>query len=223
MSQRKHAQLFDCFDVLSFDKNDIDAIVSEAKSLGAKTRAQANELILLWAHDRFGIKIVDTLDGVRIVTQNPVVDETYPASSGYQRRVRIQVGVHGMSGEEALIFARSRHGSSDFDRASRQQQVITAIRAQADVDSIRTNIVGLISSLKDALKNDRARIQVGRISPFGLMEMSRQRIRSSVLESSTEKCPICAGSGHVRSVSSVALQLLRTLEETRALVENASP
>ena len=67
--------------------------------------------------------------------------------------------------------------------------------------------------LKDALKNDRARIQVGRISHFGLMEMSRQRIRSSVLESSTDKCPHCGGSGHVRSVSSVALHLLRMLEE----------
>jgi ribonuclease E len=67
--------------------------------------------------------------------------------------------------------------------------------------------------LKDALKHDRARIQVGRISHFGLLEMSRQRIRTSVLESSTEKCPICGGSGHVRSVSSVALQLLRAIEE----------
>ena len=68
--------------------------------------------------------------------------------------------------------------------------------------------------MKDALKNDRARIQVGRISHFGLLEMSRQRIRTSVLESSTEKCPACGGSGHVRSVASVALQLLRSLEET---------
>src|SRR6266487_3957847 len=67
--------------------------------------------------------------------------------------------------------------------------------------------------LKDALRNDRARIQVGRISHFGLMEMSRQRIRTSVLESSTEKCPHCGGTGHVRSVSSVTLQLLRTLDE----------
>jgi ribonuclease E len=67
--------------------------------------------------------------------------------------------------------------------------------------------------LKDCLKNDRARIQVGRISHFGLLEMSRQRIRSSVLESSTEKCPVCGGTGHMRSVSSVTLQLLRTLEE----------
>ena len=68
--------------------------------------------------------------------------------------------------------------------------------------------------MKDALKHDRARIQVGRISHFGLLEMSRQRIRTSVLESSTEKCPVCGGSGHVRSVSSVALQLLRAIEET---------
>jgi ribonuclease E len=68
--------------------------------------------------------------------------------------------------------------------------------------------------LKDCLKNDRARIQVGRISHFGLLEMSRQRIRTSVLESSTDKCPHCGGTGHVRSVSSVALQLLRMIEET---------
>ncbi len=68
--------------------------------------------------------------------------------------------------------------------------------------------------VKECLKHDRARIQVGGISHFGLLEMSRQRIRTSVLESSTEKCPACGGSGHVRSVASVALQLLRSLEET---------
>ena len=67
--------------------------------------------------------------------------------------------------------------------------------------------------LNDCLKNDRARIQVGRISHFGLLEMSRQRIRASVLESSTEPCPHCGGTGHVRSVSSVALQVLRGIEE----------
>jgi ribonuclease E len=67
--------------------------------------------------------------------------------------------------------------------------------------------------LKECLKQDRARIQVGRISHFGLLEMSRQRIRTSVLESSTDKCPYCGGSGHVRSVSSLALQMLRALED----------
>ncbi|MFG1352053.1 Rne/Rng family ribonuclease [Xanthobacter autotrophicus] len=67
--------------------------------------------------------------------------------------------------------------------------------------------------LKDCLKNDRARIQIGRISHFGLLEMSRQRIRTGVLESSIEVCPHCGGTGHVRSAASVSLQLLRALEE----------
>ncbi|AZN72166.1 ribonuclease E/G [Georhizobium profundi] len=67
--------------------------------------------------------------------------------------------------------------------------------------------------LKDALKNDRARIQVGRISHFGLLEMSRQRIRASVLESTTQVCDHCGGTGHVRSQSSVALHVIRSIEE----------
>jgi ribonuclease E len=67
--------------------------------------------------------------------------------------------------------------------------------------------------LKEALKNDRARIQVGRISHFGLLEMSRQRIRTGVVESTTSLCPTCQGTGHVRSPASVALHVLRALED----------
>ncbi len=81
-----------------------------------------------------------------------------------------------------------------------------------DMDEKRNNRA-VERRLKECLRHDRARIQVGHISHFGLLEMSRQRIRSSVLESSTEKCPQCGGTGHVRSVSSVALQLLRSIEE----------
>jgi ribonuclease E len=81
-----------------------------------------------------------------------------------------------------------------------------------DMDEKRNNRA-VERRLKECLKHDRARIQVGRISHFGLLEMSRQRIRTGVLESSTEKCPYCGGTGHTRSVSSVALQLLRSLEE----------
>ncbi len=81
-----------------------------------------------------------------------------------------------------------------------------------DMDEKRNNR-SVERKLSDCLRQDRARIQVGRISHFGLLEMSRQRIRASVLESSTEPCPQCGGSGHVRSVSSVALQLVRGLEE----------
>ncbi len=81
-----------------------------------------------------------------------------------------------------------------------------------DMDEKRNNRA-VERKLSDCLRQDRARIQVGRISHFGLLEMSRQRIRASVLESSTEPCAQCGGSGHVRSVSSVALQLLRGIEE----------
>ncbi len=67
--------------------------------------------------------------------------------------------------------------------------------------------------LKEALKDDRARIQVGRISHFGLLEMSRQRIRFGVVESSTHKCPTCQGTGLVRSVESLALMVMRSVED----------
>ncbi len=67
-------------------------------------------------------------------------------------------------------------------------------------------------AMKDALRHDRARIQLGRISSFGLMEMSRQRLRTGVLEASTHICPMCDGSGYVRAIPSAALAALRTLE-----------
>ncbi len=67
--------------------------------------------------------------------------------------------------------------------------------------------------LKECLKGDRARIQVGRISAFGLMEMSRQRLRPSLIEASTQVCPHCTGLGHVRSTESAALHVLRAVED----------
>jgi ribonuclease E len=71
-------------------------------------------------------------------------------------------------------------------------------------------------AMKEALKNDRARIQVGRISSFGLMEMSRQRLRTGVLEATTRACPHCDGTGLVRTASSAGLSALRLIEEEAA-------
>ncbi|MDZ3837234.1 MAG: ribonuclease E/G [Rhodospirillales bacterium] len=67
--------------------------------------------------------------------------------------------------------------------------------------------------IKEALKTDRARIQVGRISPFGLMELSRQRLRPSLLETSFEPCPYCGGMGVCRTTESTVLSILRKIEE----------
>ncbi|QJB68649.1 Rne/Rng family ribonuclease [Parasphingorhabdus halotolerans] len=78
------------------------------------------------------------------------------------------------------------------------------------------NVRKVERAMRDALKNDRARIQVGRISSFGLMEMSRQRLRTGVLEASTKVCPHCEGTGLVRTASSSALSALRLIEEEAA-------
>jgi ribonuclease E len=77
----------------------------------------------------------------------------------------------------------------------------------------RRNNAAVEKRLKDALRNDRARIQVGRISGFGLLEMSRQRLRPGMLEATTQPCPHCHGTGLIRSDNSIALAILRALEE----------
>jgi ribonuclease E len=81
-----------------------------------------------------------------------------------------------------------------------------------DMESKKNN-AAVERRLKEALKNDRARIQVGHISHFGLMEMSRQRLRPSLAETSLTVCPHCAGMGHVRSTESAGLHVLRAIEE----------
>ena len=84
-----------------------------------------------------------------------------------------------------------------------------------DMDN-NSNVRKVEKAMKEALKNDRARIQVGRISSFGLMEMSRQRLRTGVLEASTRPCPHCEGTGLVRTASSSGLSALRLIEDEAA-------
>ncbi|MFQ6023675.1 MAG: Rne/Rng family ribonuclease [Acidiferrobacterales bacterium] len=88
---------------------------------------------------------------------------------------------------------------------------MTPVRSQRAVEN----------RLIEALKADRARVQVGRISRFGLLEMSRQRLRPSLGESSTLVCPRCIGTGHIRSVQSSALSILRMVQE-EAMKENTA-
>ena len=79
-----------------------------------------------------------------------------------------------------------------------------------------SNVRKVEKAMKEALKDDRARIQVGRISSFGLMEMSRQRLRTGVLEASTRMCPHCEGTGLVRTAASAGLSALRLIEDEAA-------
>ncbi len=98
--------------------------------------------------------IVDTIGGVTINVQNPVLDDHYPGKNGASLRVYIPAGVQHMDGTEALIYARSRHTSNDFDRAQRQQRVILSIREQVDPRKVLDNLSQLLKDLKTSFKTD---------------------------------------------------------------------
>ncbi len=99
--------------------------------------------------------IIDALGGVTINVQSPVVDDDYPGDNG-PTRVYIPTGVQHMTGAQALIYARSRHGSSDFDRGARQQRVILSVREQTDIAALaRPDVLAaLISQVKSAVHTD---------------------------------------------------------------------
>jgi LCP family protein required for cell wall assembly len=100
-------------------------------------------------------KVVDALGGVTVNVQLPVVDDNYPGDNG-KLRVYIPTGVQHMSGAEALVYARSRHGSSDFDRSARQQRVLLSLRQQADFATLaRPDVLSaLVQATKGAVRTD---------------------------------------------------------------------
>jgi len=98
-------------------------------------------------------QVVDALGGVTINVQLPVVDDYYPGDKG-ALRVYIPTGVQHMTGAEALVYARSRHASSDFDRASRQQRVILSLRQQADFATLLQRLPDLVKSTKKTVRTD---------------------------------------------------------------------
>jgi polyisoprenyl-teichoic acid--peptidoglycan teichoic acid transferase len=104
-------------------------------------------------------QIVDTMGGVTVNVQVPVVDDTYPASNGDERRLYIPTGLQHMDGAQALQYARSRHGkpghsSTDFDRAARQQRLLLSLREQADPQQLIPKLPALIDALQSAVKTD---------------------------------------------------------------------
>ncbi len=136
---------------------------------------------------------------------------------------------------EALVSIDINSGRSTREHGIEQTAVATNLEAAREIArqlrlrdmaglvvidfidmEVNSNVRKVEKAMKDALKDDRARIQVGRISGFGLMEMSRQRLRTGVLEASTRECPHCEGTGLVRTASSAGLSALRMLEEEAA-------
>ena len=114
---------------------------------------------------------------------------------------------------EETAYKTNLEASEEIARQLRLRDLAGLIVIDYIDMEVSRNIHAVERKLKDALRVDRARIQVGRISHFGLLEMSRQRLRPSVMESAGVVCPACAGSGHVRSTEATALFVLRALEE----------
>ncbi|HEU5048564.1 MAG TPA: Rne/Rng family ribonuclease [Rickettsiales bacterium] len=157
-------------------------------------------------------------------------------NSMYDQSVKLRSGGYiVLNPTEALISIDVNSGRSTGERNIEETAAKTNLEAAAEIArQLRLrDLAGLIvidfidmadsrnrraveRALRDALKMDRAKIQLGRISPFGLLEMSRQRLRPSISETSTITCPHCSGKGVVRSNSSIALQAIRALEKEAA-------
>jgi LCP family protein required for cell wall assembly len=129
--------------------NGLKAVLGELYGLDIKYFVEVN-------FDGF-IQVVDALGGVTINVQVPVVDDRYPAPPGRLRRVYIPAGVQHMSGAEALVYARSRNASSDFDRAQRQQRVLLSLAAQVDPVALLPDINDLAAAFQNAVRTDLPR------------------------------------------------------------------
>ncbi len=100
------------------------------------------------------VDAVNTLGGLQVNVQIPVAEDSFPITDQVKTRVYIPAGPQHMDGTQALVFARSRHGSNDFDRGRRQQRVIVSLKEQANPQAVFANLTSLVSALKKSVKTD---------------------------------------------------------------------
>ena len=204
---------------------DIDEVVIE----GDEGYAQAKQYmkLLMPSHAR---RVKPYADTVPLFQRNNVEDQL---AAMYNPVVQLKSGGYlVINPTEALVSIDINSGKSTREHGIEATAVNTNLEAAHEIarqlrlrdmaglvviDFIdmesNGNIRKVEKAMKTALSDDRARIQVGRISSFGLMEMSRQRLRTGVLEASTRQCPHCEGTGLVRTASSAGLSALRMLED----------
>src|SRR5688572_9733699 len=207
---------------------DIDEVIVEGED-GYKA-ARAFMKLLMPSHVK---RVQNYVDTVPLFQRYGAEDQL---SAMYQPVVQLKSGGYlVINPTEALVSIDINSGRSTREHNIEQTAYNTNIEAAHEIArQLRLrDMAGLVvidfidmesnghirkveKAMKEALKNDRARIQVGRISSFGLMEMSRQRLRTGVLEASTRPCPHCEGSGLMRTAASAGLSALRMLEEEAA-------
>jgi polyisoprenyl-teichoic acid--peptidoglycan teichoic acid transferase len=136
-------------------------------------------------------KVVDSVGGVTINVQVPVSDDQFPGTDGRTQRLYIPSGLQHMDGAQALRYARSRHTSTDFDRAARQQRVLLSLREQADPQALIPKLPDLVAALKKAVRTD---IPVGQLDELlGLAsQIDTANIRSYVFSPPLYSHDTCA-------------------------------
>ncbi|HKT77109.1 MAG TPA: ribonuclease E/G [Sphingobium sp.] len=207
---------------------DIDEVIVEGED-GYRAAKDFMKL-LMPSHAR---RVKQYADAVSLFQRASVEDQL---AAMYNPVVQLKSGGYlVINPTEALVSIDINSGRSTREHGIEQTAVATNLEAAREIArqlrlrdmaglvvidfidmEMNSNIRKVEKAMKEALKDDRARIQVGRISGFGLMEMSRQRLRTGVLEASTRQCPHCEGTGLVRTASSAGLGALRMLEEEAA-------
>lgn len=214
--------------------NDIDEVLVEGEE--AYKTAKAQMKILIPSHAKKVVKY----------DEQPHLFQTYKIEeqleSIYSAEVVLKSGGYIVINQtEALVAVDVNSGKATKERNIEETALKTNLEAAEEVGrqlKLR-DLSGLIvidfidmeenrnqnaveRRLKDAVRNDRARIQVGSISHFGLLEMSRQRLRPSLVETVSQTCPHCEGTGRIRSTQSSALQILRVIEQEAEKTKDSS-
>jgi LCP family protein required for cell wall assembly len=204
--------------------NGLKAVLGELYGLDIKYFVEVN-------FDGFK-QVVDAVGGVTINVQVPVLDESYPSDTGRLSRVYIPAGIQHMTGAQALVYARSRHGSDDFDRGYRQQRVLTSLREQADIANLIPRISDLLAAVKATVRTDIPQAELAKLA--GLAgSVDTKNIRSYVFaypRYGTQTPPGVSPYEYFPSVSKIrtavanAFKVDPQLEDTRAALgeENAS-
>jgi LCP family protein required for cell wall assembly len=173
-------------------------------------------------------QVVDAMGGVTINVQVPVIDDSYPADSGRHARIYIPSGIQHMTGAQALIYARSRHGSDDFDRGYRQQRVLTSLREQANIPNLIPRIPELYAAFKQTVRTDIPRDQLAKLA--GLAgSVDTKNIRSYVFSFPRYGTQTAPGApvykylpdvNRIRAAVANAFKVDPQLEDTRAALGN---
>ena len=161
-------------------------------------------------HDIFNPKVTLKSGGYLIIDQTEAL-VAVDVNSGKATRER---------SIEDTALKTNLEAAEEFARQARLRDLSGLIVIDFIDMEENKNRINVEKKLKEAMRKDRARIQIGEISNFGLLELSRQRLRPSVVENSSELCPHCGGSGRIQSIEVSAIQILRSIEEECSSEEN---